>query len=70
MCEVITDNETSCSEVKGAADLWKVVNEMAVGQKRLMQNLQKQQNYLAEHIKDQQRAFEEQQTISQLTSSM
>lgn len=68
--EAITENKTSCSKMKGAGDLQKMVNEMMAGQKLLMENLQKQQNHLAKHIKDQQRALEKDpQTISQLTSN-
>lgn len=67
--EAITENKTSCSKMKGAGDLQKMVNEMIAGQKLLMENLQKQQNHLAKHIKDQQRALEKDpQTISQLTN--
>ena len=38
LCEANTKNKTNCSEVKGAADLLKVVNELAGGQKLPMEN--------------------------------
>lgn len=57
--EAVIENETTCSEVKGAADLQKVVNELVAGQKLLTEGLQKQQKLLAE----------QQQAISQLASS-
>ena len=57
--EAVIENETTYSEVKGAADLQKVVNELVAGQKLLTEGLQKQQKLLAE----------EQQAISQLDSS-
>jgi len=44
--EAITENEPTCSEVKGAADLPKVVNKLVAGQKLLTKNLQKQQKLL------------------------
>ena len=34
-------NEVTCDEVKGAADLRKVISELVVGQKILTENLQK-----------------------------
>ena len=40
-------NEVTCYEVKGAADLRKVISELVVGQKILAENLQKQQKILA-----------------------
>ena len=49
--EVITGhptNEVTCDEVRGAADLRKVVNELVAGQKILAENLQKQQKILTE----------------------
>ena len=68
--EAITENETNCNEVKGAADL-QVVDELVAGQKLLTKNLQKQQKLLAEHIKEQQGALErQQQAILQLSPSM
>ena len=57
--EAVIENETTCSEVKGAADLHKVVNELVAGQKLLTESLQKQQKLLADQP----------QAISQLTSS-
>ena len=57
--EAMIENETTCSEVKGSADLQKVVNELVAGQKLLTEGLQKQQKLLAE----------QQQAISQLASS-
>ena len=44
--EAVIENETTCSEVKGAADLHKVVNELVAGQKLLTESLQKQQKLL------------------------
>ena len=50
-------NEVTCDEVKGAADLWKVISELVTGQK-----------ILAEQIQCQQAALErQQQAISQLS---
>ena len=46
--EAVIENETTCSEVKGAADLHKVVNELVAGQKLLTESLQKQQKLLAD----------------------
>ena len=61
-------DETTCDEVKGSADLRKVVNELVAGQKLLAENLQKQQKLLAEQMKSQQAALErQQQAISQLS---
>ena len=40
-------NEVTCDEVKGAADLRKVISELVVGQKILAENLQKRQEILA-----------------------
>ena len=57
--EAVIENETTCNEVKGAADLQKVVNELVAGQKLLTEGLQKQQKLLAE----------QQQAILQLASS-
>ena len=69
--EATTENEATYSEVKGNADLRKVVNELVAGQKLLTENLQKQQKLLAEHIREQQGALErQQQAISRLTSNM
>ena len=70
VCEATTEKETTFSEVKGAADLRKVVNELVAGQKLLTEKLKKQQKHLTEHIKEQQGARErQQQAISQLTSN-
>ena len=61
-------NEVTCDEVKGAADLRKVISELVTGQKILAENLQKQQKILAEQIQCQQAALErQQQAISQLS---
>jgi len=66
VCEA-TAGHLPCDEVKGSADLQKVVNELTVGQKLLAENLQK---LLAEQIKSQQAALErQQQAISQLSMS-
>ena len=46
--ESIIENETTCSEVKGAADIKKVVKELVAGQKLVTESLQKQQKLLAE----------------------
>ena len=54
-------NEVTCDEVKGAADLRKVIRELVAGQKILAENLQKQQKILAEQIQCQQAALERQQ---------
>ena len=60
-------DEITCDEVKGSADLRKVVNELTVGQKFLAENLQK---FLTEQIKSQQAALErQQQATSQLSMS-
>ena len=54
--------------VKGAADLRKVISELVAGQKILAENLQKQQKVLAEQIQCQQATLEkQQQAISQLS---
>lgn len=63
-------DEVTCDELKGGADMRKVVNELVAGQKLLAENLQKQQKLLAEQIQAQQAALErQQQAISQLSMS-
>ena len=57
--EAAIETKATCGEVKGAADLQKVVNELVAGQKLLKESLQKQQKLLGD----------QQQAISQLTSS-
>lgn len=63
-------DKITCDEVKGGADLRKVINELVAGQKLLAENLQKQQKLLSDQIQCQQAALERQrQAISQLSSS-